>query len=232
MGQIDLKDFAHPTTSPASAPQPVSRIVESHRLTQPPQRAVLQHRRRITRQNEYEYKRMLAHGITAYPNGFEIVLRQKPFPSVTSKSSRTHHRPQHRLTPCASRAGTGGTQRHSPHSPPPERGSLPRVLARNDHRRAVTAIRDPDLPPSDISHRESKTNGGTPQPTPRTGLRQRPHPPLHPRRKPPAQGRPSPPSTTSSAYANLNGPTVVVDPKAAIKRELPAVSPSHLFRQP
>jgi len=184
MGQIDLKDPPTPTTS-ASAPQPVSRTV---RRISPTHSNHLSGRfysieGEYLGQNEYEYKRMLAHGIT-YPNGFEIAGRQKPFPVCNVKELANFITvPSIDSLPKASRAGTGGTPKaQSPLTSPNEE-----VFREFSHGmtigRAVTAIRDPDLPPSTSASSRAKRMVGPTQPTPRNRpLRQRPHPPLHPRR--------------------------------------------------
>jgi len=124
MGQIDLKDPAHTYNVSIRAATSLKDCAEN--LTDS-----LNHlsgrfysiEGEYLGQNEYEYKRMLAHGIT-YPNGFEIAGRQKPFPSVTSKSSRTSSpspASTHSRKPAA--PGPAVPQRHSPHSPPRTRKS-------------------------------------------------------------------------------------------------------------
>jgi len=82
MGQIDLKDPAHTYNVSIRAATSLKDCAEN--LTDS-----LNHlsgrfysiEGEYLGQNEYEYKRMLAHGIT-YPNGFEIAGRQKPFPRL------------------------------------------------------------------------------------------------------------------------------------------------------
>jgi len=124
MGQIDLKDPAHTYNVSIRAATSLKDCAEN--LTDS-----LNHlsgrfysiEGEYLGQNEYEYKRMLAHGIT-YPNGFEIAGRQKPFPVCNVKELANFITvPSIDSLPKASRAGTGGTPKHSPHSPPRTRKS-------------------------------------------------------------------------------------------------------------
>jgi len=200
MGQIDLKDPAHTYNVSIRAATSLKDCAEN--LTDS-----LNHlsgrfysiEGEYLGQNEYEYKRMLAHGIT-YPNGFEIAGRQKPFPvcnvkelanfiTVPSIDSLPESQPRR--------------DRRYPKAQSPLTSPNEEVFREFSHGmtigRAVTAIRDPDLPPSDISVIESKTNGGTNS----TNATQSASPPATSPTttsapQPPAQGRPSPPSTTSS----------------------------------
>jgi len=200
MGQIDLKDPAHTYNVSIRAATSLKDCAEN--LTDS-----LNHlsgrfysiEGEYLGQNEYEYKRMLAHGIT-YPNGFEIAGRQKPFPVCNVKELANFITvPSIDSLPKASRAGTGGTPKaQSPLTSPNEE-----VFREFSHGmtigRAVTAIRDPDLPPSDQRHREQ--NEWWDQLNQRHAIGSASdltHHYIRAAPQPPAQGRPSPPSTTSS----------------------------------
>jgi len=124
MGQIDLKDPAHTYNVSIRAATSLKDCAEN--LTDS-----LNHlsgrfysiEGEYLGQNEYEYKRMLAHGIT-YPNGFGSQADRNHSPSVTSKSSRTSSpspASTHSRKPAA--PGPAVPQRHSPHSPPRTRKS-------------------------------------------------------------------------------------------------------------
>jgi len=216
MGQIDLKDPAHTYNVSIRAATSLKDCAEN--LTDS-----LNHlsgrfysiEGEYLGQNEYEYKRMLAHGIT-YPNGFEIAGRQKPFPVCNVKELANFITvPSIDSLPKASRAGTGGTPKaQSPLTSPNEE-----VFREFSHGmtigRAVTAIRDPDLPPSDISVIESK-NEWWDQLNQRHAIGLSASDLTHHYIRAATTGSGKTVATLNdilSTYANLNGPTVVVDPK-------------------
>ncbi|MBB6091148.1 hypothetical protein HNR49_002539 [Halobacterium salinarum] len=157
MGQIDLKDPAHTYNVSIRAATSLKDCAEN--LTDS-----LNHlsgrfysiEGEYLGQNEYEYKRMLSHGIT-YPNGFEIAGRQKPFLVCNVEELANFITvPSIDSLPKASRAGTGGTPKAQSPLTSPNEEVFREFSSGMTIGRAVTAIRDPDLPSSDISAIQSK----------------------------------------------------------------------------
>ncbi len=109
-------------------------------------------------QNEYEYKRMLNHGLT-YPNGWESVTRRKPM-LVTNVEEVANFItvPSIDSLPKASRGGSGGRPTaQSPLTSPNEQ--VFREFSKGmTIGRAVTALRDRGEGQNDISAIESKND--------------------------------------------------------------------------
>jgi len=216
MGQIDLKDPAHTYNVSIRAATSLKDCAEN--LTDS-----LNHlsgrfysiEGEYLGQNEYEYKRMLAHGIT-YPNGFEIAGRQKPFPVCNVKELANFITvPSIDSLPKASRAGTGGTPKAQSPLTSPNEGSLPRVLARNDHR--TRRHRHPRPRPPTLGHqRHREQNEWWDQLNQRHAIGLSASDLTHHYIRAATTGSGKTVATLNdilSTYANLNGPTVVVDPK-------------------
>ena len=216
MGQIDLKDPSHTYNVSIRAATSLKDCAEN--LTDS-----LNHlsgrfysiEGEYLGHNEYEFKRMLSHGIT-YPNGFEIAGRQKPFLVCNVKELANFITvPSIDSLPKASRAGTGGTPKaQSPLTSPNEE-----VFREFSHGmtigRAVTAIRDSELPPSNTSAIESK-NEWWDQLNQRHAIGLSAGDLTHHYIRAATTGSGKTVATLNdilSTYANLKGPTVVVDPK-------------------
>lgn len=216
MGQIDLKDPAHTYNVSIRAATSLKDCAEN--LTDS-----LNHlsgrfysiEGEYLGQNEYEYKRMLSHGIT-YPNGFEIAGRQKPFLVCNVEELANFITvPSIDSLPKASRAGTGGTPKAQSPLTSPNEEVFREFSSGMTIGRAVTAIRDPDLPPSDISAIQSK-NEWWDQLNQRHAIGLSAGDLTHHYIRAATTGSGKTVATLNdilSTYANLNGPTVVVDPK-------------------
>ncbi|SFH50749.1 hypothetical protein SAMN04488066_10695 [Halorubrum aquaticum] len=106
--------------------------------------------------NEPEYKRMLSHGIT-YPNGFESLTRRKPiFVCNINELSNFITVPSIDTLPKASRGGTGGRPTAQSPLTSPNEEVFKEFSTGMTIGHAVTALRDDSEEPDKISTIESK----------------------------------------------------------------------------
>jgi hypothetical protein len=216
MGQIDLKDPSHTYNVSIRAATSLKDCAEN--LTDSLNHLSGQFytiEGEYLGQNEYEYKRMLSHGIT-YPNGYELVGRQKPFLVCNVKELANFITvPSIDSLPKASRAGTGGTPKAQSPLTSPNEEIFREFSDGMTIGRAVTAIRDTDVPPSDISAIESK-NEWWDQLNQRHAIGLSASDLTHHYFRAATTGSGKTVATVNdilSTYTTLNGPTVVVDPK-------------------